>query len=116
LANPFLDQAVKKVIGNLMRTLDDLKRQLGLLKPVLEEKYQVATIGIFGSYSQNRQNSDSDLDLLVTFRVPNDVDLIDFIALKLFLCKKLRVKVDLVQEEALKDRIKERILQETIYV
>ncbi|MCW4000441.1 MAG: nucleotidyltransferase family protein [Candidatus Bathyarchaeota archaeon] len=99
-----------------MRTLDDFKRQLELLKPVLEKDYQVETIGIFGSYSQNCQNQKSDLDLLVTFHEPNDIDLIDFIALKQFLTRKLKVKVDLVQKGALKSRIKERILQETIYV
>ncbi len=99
-----------------MRTLEDLKRQLELLKPVLEKEFQVDTIGIFGSYSQSRQNKRSDLDILVTFVEPNDIDLIDFIALKQFLSRKLRVKVDLVQKGALKPRIKDRILQETIYV
>ena len=99
-----------------METLEDLKRQLELLKPVLKKKFQVDTIGIFGSYSQNCQNSKSDLDILVTFQEPNDIDLIDFIALKQFLSRKLKVKVDLVQKDALKTRIKDRILQETIYV
>jgi hypothetical protein len=99
-----------------MRTLDDLKKQLDLLKPDLEKKYQVETIGVFGSYSQNRQNKRSDLDILVTFQEPNDIDIIDFITLKQFLSRKLKVKVDLVQKDALKTRIKDRILQETIYV
>lgn len=99
-----------------MRTLEALKRQLELLKPVLEKEFQVDTIGIFGSYSQSRQNKKSDLDILVTFIEPNDIDLIDFIALKQFLSRKLRVKVDLVQKDALKTRIKDGILQETIYV
>ncbi len=99
-----------------MRTLDDLKSRLELLKPVLEKNFQVETIGIFGSYSQNRQNKKSDLDLVVTFLEPNDIDLIDFIALKQFLSRKLKVKVDLVQKDALNMRIKDRILQETIYL
>lgn len=99
-----------------MRTLDVLKRQLEILKPVLEKEFQVETIGIFGSYTQNRQNKKSDLDILVTFQEPNDIDLIDFIALKQFLSRKLKVKVDLVQKDALKIQIKDKILQETIYV
>ena len=99
-----------------MRPLDDLKKQLDLLKPVLEKEFQVETIGIFGSYSQSRQNKRSDLDILVTFQEPNDIDIIDFITLKQFLSRKLKVKVDLVQKDALKNRIKDRILQETIYV
>ena len=99
-----------------MRPLDDLKKQLDLLKPVLEKEFQVETIGIFGSYSQSRQNKRSDLDILVTFQEPNDIDIIDFITLKQFLSRKLKVKVDLVQKDAIKNRIKDRILQETIYV
>jgi predicted nucleotidyltransferase len=99
-----------------MKTLDDLKGQLELLKPVLEKKFQVDSIGIFGSYSQSRQNKRSDLDILVTFVEPNNIDLIDFIALQQFLSRKLKVKVDLVQKDALKTRIKDRILQEIIYV
>jgi predicted nucleotidyltransferase len=99
-----------------MGTLEDFKKQLELLKPLLQEKYQVDTIGIFGSYSQNRQHKRSDLDVLVTFKEPNEIDLLDFIALKQFLSRKLKVKVDLVQRDALKSRIKESILQETVYV
>lgn len=99
-----------------METLEAFKRQLEQLKPVLKKEFQVDTIGIFGSYSQSRQNTKSDLDILVTFLEPNDIDLIDFIALKQFLSRKLKVKVDLVQKDALKPRIKDGILQETIYV
>jgi predicted nucleotidyltransferase len=99
-----------------MKTLEELKIQLESLKPILEQRFQVETIGIFGSYSQKRQNERSDLDILVTFNEPNDIDLVDFIALKQFLSRKLKVKVDLVQKDALKTRIKDRILHETVYV
>ena len=99
-----------------MKTLQEIKIQLELLKPVLKEKFQVETIGIFGSYSQGTQKKKSDIDLLVTFTKPNDIDLLDFITLKQFLSRKLKTKVDLVEKEALKVRIKDRILQETIYI
>ena len=99
-----------------MKTLKEIESQLELLKPVLKEKFQVETIGIFGSYSQGQQKKKSDIDLLVTFTKPNDIDLLDFITLKQFLSRKLRTKVDLVEKEALKVRIKDRILKETIYI
>ena len=99
-----------------MKTLNEIKNQLELLKPVLKEKFQVETIGIFGSYSQGQQKKKSDIDLLVTFTKPNNIDLIDFISLKQYLTRKLKTKVDLVEKEALKIRIKDRILQETIYI
>ena len=99
-----------------MKTLKEIKIQLELLKPVLKEKFQVETIGIFGSYSQGQEKKKSDIDILVTFTKPNDIDLLDFIALKQFLSRKLKTKVDLVEKEALKVRIKDRILKETIYI
>ncbi len=83
---------------------------------MLKKEFQVDTIGIFGSYSQSRQNDKSNLDILVTFLEPNDIDLIDFITLKQFLSRKFKVKVDLIQKDALKPRIKDAILQNTIYV
>jgi predicted nucleotidyltransferase len=99
-----------------MKSLEEIKSQLITLKPALKDKYQVETIGVFGSYCRGDQKKKSDIDLLVTFTEPNDVDLLDFIALKQFLSRKLKAKVDLVKKQALKHRIKDRILQETIYV
>jgi uncharacterized protein len=99
-----------------MKTLEEIKTQLELLKPILKDRFKVETIGIFGSYTQGQQNQKSDIDILVTFNEPNNIDLIDFIALKQFLRRKLGVKVDLVEKSVLKERIKNRILEETVYV
>ncbi len=99
-----------------MKTSQEIKTQLESLKPVLKEKFQVETIGIFGSYSRGEQKKKSDIDILVTFAEPNNIDLLDFIELKQFLRRKLKTKVDIVQKHALKPRIKDRILRETIYV
>jgi predicted nucleotidyltransferase len=99
-----------------MKTIEELKSQLDLLKPILKDRFQVETIGIFGSYSRGDQKEKSDVDILVTFTEPNDVDLFDFIELKQFLSRKLKTKVDLVKKSALKSRIKDKVLQETIFV
>ena len=99
-----------------MKTLKETKTQLKTLKPILKERFQVETIGIFGSHVRGEQKEKSDVDILITFDQPNDIDLLDFIELKRFLSRKLNAKVDLVKKEALKPRIKDRILQETIYV
>jgi predicted nucleotidyltransferase len=99
-----------------MKTLEEIASQLESLKPVLLKKFQVETIGVFGSYSQYKQTKSSDIDILVTFTKPNDIDLIDFIELKQFLRRKLHTKVDLVEKNSLKSRIKEKILEETIYI
>ena len=99
-----------------MKTLQETRTQLKELKPILKERFQVETIGVFGSHSRGEQKKKSDVDILVTFTEPNDIDLLDFIELKRFLSRKLRAKVDLVKKDALKHRIKNKILQETIYI
>jgi predicted nucleotidyltransferase len=99
-----------------MKTLEEIRVQLEELKPLLREKYQIETIGVFGSYSRGEQKQKSDVDILVTFFEPNDIDLIDFIEIKQFLSRKLKTKVDLVRKNALKPMIKDKILEETIYI
>ena len=99
-----------------MKTLEEIKSRLEELKPILKERFQVETIGVFGSYRRGEQESKSDVDILVTFVEPNDIDLLDFIGLKQFLSRKLKMKVDLVMKRALKRRIRDKVLQETIYV
>ena len=75
--------------------------------PDLSERYQVKTLGVFGSYVRKEQHADSDLDLLVTFHEPPS--LLKFIELENYLSDLLGVKVDLVMQSALKPKIGERI-------
>jgi predicted nucleotidyltransferase len=99
-----------------MKTLEEIKTQIEELKPILRQRFQVETIGVFGSYSRGEQKSKSDVDILVSFIEPNDIDLIDFIEIKQFLRRKLKIKVDLVKKSALKPIIRDKILEETIYI
>jgi len=83
-------------------------------KSVIEEKYKVKTLGVFGSYVRGEQKEDSDLDILVEFQEP--VGLFKFMELEEFLGKNTGVKVDLVSRKALKPRIGKYILEEVINV
>jgi len=93
---------------------DSLKNRLELLKPEIEEKFKVKSIGLFGSYVRGEQKDTSDLDILVDFYEP--ISLFRFVGLEDFLSQQLGVKVDLVMRDALKPRIKDSILNEAIYV
>ena len=53
-----------------MKINGDIKNKLEKLKPILKERYQVKTIGFFGSYARGEQNQKSDIDILVEF---NDI-------------------------------------------
>ena len=93
-----------------LKTAAEIKAQLNVLMPILKEKYCVETLEIFGSYARAEQNKKSDLDVLITFS--RHYDLWEFIDVKEFLTKKLRMKVDLVPKDSIKPLIRDRILQE----
>ena len=99
-----------------MRTLEEIRAELKILKPIIRERFQVDTIGIFGSYSRGEQNEKSDIDLVVTLVEPNSFDLLDLIALKRYLRRKLKSKVDVGLKRSLNEEIRERVLRETVYV
>lgn len=82
--------------------------------PLLVERYQVKSLGVFGSYVRQEQRPDSDLDLLVAFgELPS---LLRFIELENYLTDVLGVTVDLVMQDILKRRIGKRILNEVVPV
>ena len=97
-----------------MTSLKEAKRKLKLLKPALKNDFSVEKIELFGSYVRGEQTEKSDLDVLVTFSEPNDVDLFRFIELRLLLKDELGVDVDLIERDVIKPRIRDRILDEAI--
>ena len=98
---------MKKKIDQIIMTLRENKA-------VLEEKYKVKTLGVFGSYVRGEQKKSSDLDILVEFQQP--VGIFEFMELEEFLETKMGVKIDLVSKKALKPRIGKHILEEVINV
>ncbi len=82
--------------------------------PSLREKYNVKTLGIFGSYIRGEQTKKSDVDILVEFEKP--IGLLNFVGMELELSEMLGKKVDLVPKNALKPRIGKHILEEVRYI
>jgi predicted nucleotidyltransferase len=97
-----------------MKTFEDLKDTLAEHKQELRDRFKVEEIGIFGSYVRREQKKKSDLDVLVSFS--ETIDLFTFVELENYLSDILGVKVDLVMKDALKPRLKERILSEAVYL
>lgn len=97
-----------------MKTLEEIKQWLIQNKPLLQERYTVQELGIFGSYVRQEQTEASDVDVLVEFS--ETPSLLKFINLENYLSDNLEVKVDLVHKAGLKPRIGERILAEVIYL
>jgi predicted nucleotidyltransferase len=95
-----------------METKESIKETLKGFKPILQEKFKVKEIGIFGSYVRGEESEESDVDILVEFSEPIGWEFIDLIE---FLEKILGRKVDLVTVRALKPQLKDKILKEVVY-
>ena len=96
-----------------MVTLNDIKTILVKLKPELQEKYHVKTLGIFGSAARNELSSQSDIDLIVDFNEPVGIAFID---LANYLESKMKLPVDLVSHKGIKPQYYASIEKEIIYV
>lgn len=83
-------------------------------RQALTKNYGVKRLGVFGSAARKKLRPGSDIDLLIEFsRSPG---LFKFIELESFLENILERKVDAVTENALKPTLKEKILQDVVYV
>ncbi|WP_107666373.1 nucleotidyltransferase family protein [Cyanothece sp. BG0011] len=95
----------------------DFHQILDILTSYLENlklKYQVKSLGVFGSFVRGEATDNSDLDLLVEFQ--GDVTFDNYMDLKFLLEDLFKRKIDLVIKEDIKPQIRERILEETVYV
>jgi uncharacterized protein len=93
------------------------KELFGILKNHKEElrrKYHISKIGIFGSYARGEETAESDIDILVEYE--KSPGFFEFLDLEESLEKILNKKIDLVTKPALKEIIKNEILDEVIYV
>ena len=82
--------------------------------PELEREYGVASLALFGSYVRGEERQDSDLDVLVDFRVTPS--LLDLASLKRNLSDRLHISIDLVPKSCLREAISARILREAVEV
>jgi len=96
-----------------MKSLQEIKSTLGEHKDHLYSNYPIKSMAIFGSYSRNEQNRNSDLDIVVEF---NDKIGIRFVDLANELESLIGSKVDLVSKNGIKDGYYQSISPDLIYV
>jgi uncharacterized protein len=96
-----------------MITKAEILSKLTELKPILYKDYAVKEIGLFGSYSDNSNTEESDIDILIELEKPIGWK---FFTLELFLENVFNKKIDLVTKNALKEQIKDQILKQVNFV
>lgn len=91
--------------------LSYLKKQ----KPLLQEKFHVANIGLFGSFAADAATETSDIDLLVEFE-QGELNIFNIKReLREFLQSELGRQIDLANPKYLKPFYKEKILKTALY-
>ena len=97
-----------------MNSFEEIKQAIQAHAEVMSEKYNVRTMGVFGSYVRGEQNKKSDVDILVEFNEP--IGFFKFLELEEYLGSITGRKIDLVSKKALKPRIGKRILEEAVFL
>ncbi len=94
-----------------MLTRDDIRsRRREILE--IAGRYGAHDVRIFGSVARGDTTEDSDLDLLVRFEP--DRSLLDHGGLIMDLRELLGIKVDVIDEEAMRERFRNHVIKEVI--
>lgn len=95
--------------------LSEIERKLREKREYIKEVFHISEMGIFGSFVRGEETASSDIDILVTFEKGHK-DFFNYMRLKHYLEELLGRNVDLVIKNAVKPRLKEKILNEVRYV
>ena len=96
-----------------MTPLARVKEKLRSHYTDLSSRYGLSNMAIFGSYGRGQQGIDSDIDIVVEFKVPVGIEFID---LAEELERILGIKVDLVSRNGIKANYFREIEGELTYV
>lgn len=96
-----------------MTTLSVIKNKLLQIKPEMQQRHAVHSIGLFGSIVRDDFTDESDIDVIVDFNRPVGIEFID---LATFLESQLGRQVDLVSRKGIKPKYLRQIEEEIVYV
>ena len=96
-----------------MKTQHYITSKLTELKPILQQKYPVEAIALFGSYARNEQTMESDVDVMI---VLNGKIGLKFVTLANEIEDYLGIKTDVVSKNGIKPRYYEFVKNDLIYV
>ena len=91
-------------------TREQTLKLLSAHKATLADRYDVATIALFGSTARGTAREDSDIDILVTFHGPATSS--RFFGTQFYLEDLLQRPVDLVTGKALREEFRAKVLAE----
>jgi hypothetical protein len=96
-----------------MTDLMSIKKSLSALKPEMQQRFFVNSIGLFGSVVRDDFKVSSDVDIIVDFTRPVGIEFVD---LANFIESKLNKKIDLVSRTGVQKKYFEQIESQIVYV
>jgi len=96
-----------------MTDLRSIKNSLSALKPEMQQRFFVNSIGLFGSVVRDDFKVFIDVDIFVDFTRPVGIEFVD---LANFIESKLNKKIDLVSRNGVKKKYFEQIESQIVYV
>lgn len=96
-----------------MYTLDKILETLRNYKPVLQKKYPVSALGVFGSYARGEATDKSDIDIAVDLNGPMGLN---FIAMADEIEALFGIKVHVVPKRSIKPTYLQYIEKDIVYV
>ena len=96
-------------------TLKEIIDPLRAKKPFFHERFGVTRMGVFGSFTQGKHTSSSDIDIVIEME-KGKKNLHNFLQLKRLLEDEFNRSVDLGFEHTLKPVVREKIKGKITYV
>jgi predicted nucleotidyltransferase len=97
-----------KTMKKTVLTIGEIRQRA---RPILD-RHGARRAGLFGSAARGQMRRGSDVDILV--ELPHPVGLFNFVGIKLELEEALGRRVDLVEYDAIKPAIRERVLADEV--
>lgn len=92
---------------------DEILQVLKEAKPILQERYKLRKLGLFGSHARGDSSPESDVDIAIEIEPKLEY----LLGVETYLETQLHKKVDVIRLHSnLRERFKNRIIQEMIDV
>jgi len=99
-----------------MNTKQEILNFLATHKPLLQKKFHLSKIALFGSFARDEASLESDVDILIELD-DNAKNIYELkCELRNFLSKNFQRDVDIAREKYLKSYAKKTILKDALYV
>ncbi|MCD6527770.1 MAG: nucleotidyltransferase family protein [Desulfuromonas sp.] len=93
---------------------DQVLQKLSVHLGEIKHRFSVESLSVFGSMARDEAGPDSDLDILIVYKETPGI--FAFLELKDYLEKTVNRPVDLVTDKALKEQLRDSIMQEAVRV